>query len=176
MKTKLRRKAYTLARYIETFFELIRYCAESGEAETLTGTQMWYLYRQFFYGFGEPGLSDFRCRVLCSKRARSIYRGLGGERILRKALEKLAWFEQAKVDEGRKRLIREHMYTGSEFRADISKLHADGALSVAAIERLVRKKYVIAWIAREEDAKLPKSKRPRGAMVEYAAAGIELMA
>lgn len=172
--SKARASTITLNQIIELYMPLIRFCAKAGEDNDLSGKHIWYMYRQCFYTFGEGGISDFTPKRYASKEALKVYAVLKGEEKTGIKLKNLEWKKQPKVDPERKQLILDHMYTGYEFRSNILNLHEGKNLNIASIIKLLRANYSLAWITRQEDKKLPKSKRPQGPEATYTSVGIEL--
>lgn len=75
-------------------------------------------------------------------------------------------------------IIYEHTYTGTQFWDALCRLHRDGGLEVGTVVRLLVENYRTAWIHREEDARLPRSRRGeciRSAWSSYERAGIRLL-
>jgi hypothetical protein len=117
-------------------------------------TQLWYLYRQIFYGFSE--YIDWDSRCLASVKAQNKYNELGYEGSLRQR----RWREQPEFD-GRARLngnfLLEHIFTGNMFRSMISEIPVHN-LTTEIVREIIGENYYVAWILRTED-KLLKGKR-----------------
>jgi hypothetical protein len=164
----------TLDEYVETLIPIIK-ALRSEKARNRRGykkLQLWYLYRQFFYGFKEFLDDATHCKV--SRRAQEEYARGGQEGNL----EDMTWNDQPRFDPGRETFLLEHTYTGDMFRADIDELD-DNELTVDRIAGLVRAKYFVAWILREEDNILNelgyRNERPENPFEAYRQAGIELV-
>jgi hypothetical protein len=73
----------------------------------------------------------------------------------------------------------EHIYTGGMFFADLLELFREGGgrLDPARLQALILDNMACAWVTREENRQLPKSRRGRGlgdALEAYRTAGIRL--
>ena len=71
-------------------------------------------------------------------------------------LSQLKWKDQPKIDEGRKILHQEHIFTGTMFRKELLNAELKNPLSKTKIKKLVNDKYRIAWITKSENKMLDK--------------------
>jgi hypothetical protein len=155
----------TIEEYTTAILPLIEYCKK----EKSTNSHAWYLYRQSFYGFIDFIDSNKRKKV--SEQALSLYRKTNPKRALRKRL----WKEQPTFDRGREKFHLEHIYSGDMFRKAISQLPS-GELTVTNIVKIVRENYCVAWITKEENRRLPRSRGSslKEALTRYKKEGIKL--
>jgi hypothetical protein len=121
-----------------------------------------------FYGF-DPYLD---LPTFYSAKAQEIYLELSGPNPTYNDLSEVPRSFQTQFDPGRKQLIYEHMYTGSMFRFDALQLHKEDRLTPAEICNLVRTKYAVCWITREENKLLHKTRRPDDVFAYYEEKGI----
>jgi hypothetical protein len=124
-----------------------------------------------FYGF-DPYL---HLPTFYSQRAQEIYLNLTTEDREHQDLSTVPRSIQTKFDPGRKHLIYEHMYTGSMFRYDMLQLHKEDRLTPEGVCDLVRRKYAVCWITREENKLLHKTRRPDDVFTYYAEMGITII-
>lgn len=157
----------TIEEYTEAILPVIKLSLN----ERSKKSHLWYLYRQSFYGFTEL-IDPSHYRV--SSEADREYHLIepGGD------FKNMTWIEQPKFDKGRKKFILEHVYTGDMFRAAIEELYASNQLTTMNLVDLVQKNYCVAWITKEENKRLPRSKRGASlqeALEVYSKNGIRLL-
>jgi hypothetical protein len=164
-----------LENYIALVFPIIEYCAKNSIKES--PGHIWYINRQIFYGFSGAE------KNLYSKKAELEFKKLYGLYAEKNSkhkvfkIEEFKWHEQPIIDIGRQILHFEHMYTGSMFREDCQDLFDKGELTQGAVLKLVKSNYYVCIVTKEENTKLPKSKRDKGiagALKAYEIAEIEV--
>ena len=175
-----------LENYIDLVFPIIEYCAKNFRINNSSGRKInikespghiWYINRQIFYGFsgGEKNLYSKEAE-LEFKKLYGLYAEKNSKHKVFK-IEEFKWHEQPIIDRGRSQLHFEHMYTGSMFREDCQDLFDKGKLTQGAVLKLVKSNYYVCLVTKEENKKLPKSKRDKGiagALEAYKNAGIEV--
>jgi len=145
----------TFQDYIKTLIPVIELNLKEKEADkkNYKSRQIWYLYRQFFYGFSE--FLEAEEIYWCSAGALKLYKSITGK----KDLYLQTWKNQPKFDTGRKIFNLDHIYTGEMFRNDMEKLYSSNSLNGESIEQIIRNNYRMCWILKEEEKRLPRSKR-----------------
>ncbi len=168
----------TLEKYTTDIWPVLSYCTQhiirpSGRSPQLTPNNghYWYLYGQMFYGFD----AYLDLPTYYSEKAQEIYLALSGPDPIYPDLATVPRSFQTQFDPGRKQLIYEHMYTGSMFRYDMLQLHLENRLTVGEVCELVRRKYAVCWITREENKLLHKTRRPDDVFGYYASKGIRIV-
>ena len=162
----------SIEKYIELAFPIIEFCAKEGQEKEIKKNHLWYLYRQFFYGFGM-----FFTKNYYSQKAELIFKDLY-ETYLLECVEKniepkmikidsFGWNTQPLIDKGRNKLILEHMYTGTMFRNDIQDLFNKDILSIEEIKNLATSNYKVCLITRCENKGLHKTHRGLDPMNYY---------
>ena len=154
----------TIESYSEIIFPLIKHCCIESQSKEYQKDHLWYLYRQAFYGYGM-----FQDKNLYSENAfnkfNELYAKYLSETTKRNKIPKILtieginWSEQPLIDKKREELLFEHMYTGTMFREDITRLYHKGNLDVTEISKLIRLKYKICLITKEENLNLHKTHR-----------------
>ncbi|MGD1847886.1 MAG: hypothetical protein ACFB10_21030 [Salibacteraceae bacterium] len=133
--------------------------------------QLWYLYRQYFYGFAE--FIDREILFNASKKAQTEFEiQQPGRRLVNQD-----WKDQPQFDQGRKIFNLDHIYTGEMFRNAVDTLISEDELSVEKIAMLIRNNYRMAWILKDEERRLHRSKRGKtlnDALKEYSKCEIVL--
>jgi hypothetical protein len=156
----------TLEKYTELVFPIIEYCAKMSIRDDFSKDHIWYLNRQIFYGFG-PYLSN---RIYHSQNALMAFNDLYSDYLAKRKLENkvpkvltietLTWADQPIIDKGRKILLFEHMYTGTMFREDVLKHYNSGKeFNIAVIIQLIKDKYSVCLITKNENRELHKTQR-----------------
>lgn len=169
----------TLERYTQDIWPVLSFCTQevirptgrSPQALTPLTRHYWYLYGQMFYGF--DAYLDLPLHY--SERAQELYLQLSGRDRTHPNLASVPRDLQTRFDPGRRHLIYEHMYTGSMFRYDMLQLHLQNRLTVEEVCELLRHKYAVCWITREENKLLHKTRRPDDVFGYYASKGIQIV-
>lgn len=144
-----------------------------GESKSFKSLHIWYLYRQSFYGFEDYLDWSKCCRV--SEQAQAVYQKIRPGEDMR--INK--WKDQPRFDDGRQRgkFHFEHVYTGDMFRDAVDSLHGIER-TPEKIMQIIEENFCVAWILKEENKKLPPSKRGenlRNALGVYKEKGIKLL-
>ena len=170
----------TIRDYVEIMIPMVRLLLreEKENPQTFKKTQLWYIYRQYFYGFAEFVERDRL--FLVSENAQKEYgkRRLELNLDIPKDLVHMNWEHQLQFDKGRKVFNLDHVYTGGMFRDAVKKLDEKENLNVESITELVQENYRMAWILKEEEKQLPRSNRGvnlQNALEFYAKNGITIM-
>ena len=165
----------SIEEYTSALLPMINLCMIERERNpsSYVKTQLWHLYEQAFYGFIEFVDWDSHCRV--SSKALAHYRHTYPDGHLKKR----KWFEQKEFNLGGRHsaYLLEHVYTGEMFRNAIDSL-GEHHRTVEHIVRLVQTEYCVAWILRQENGRLPRSRRGKtlqDALDVYRKVGIELL-
>jgi hypothetical protein len=113
---------------------------------------------------------------LVSRSALSLSRELGFEDLC----WNIQWDDQPKYDPSGKRntFHIEHVFTGEMFFHALKNMNESGGLSRETLSQFIRDNYRTAWILKEEDRLLAKSKRGvtlDDALNHYKEVGIELL-
>ena len=156
----------TLEKYTELVFPIIKHCAEVSMLDDFSKDHIWYLNRQVFYGFGAYHSS----KIYHSQKALLAFNELYSDYVAKcksenkvpkeLTIETLTWAQQPIIDKGRELLLFEHMYTGTMFRDDVLKYYKSGKeFNVAAIVQLIKDKYSVCLIAKNENTQLHKTQR-----------------
>ncbi|MBT6941500.1 hypothetical protein HN992_03610 [Candidatus Woesearchaeota archaeon] len=119
------------------------------------GFHLNYIFNQMYYGFIDY-IPDGN--FYYSKCAHDAYKTLKMNHHFTEnmPLSKLKWKDQPKIDEGRKILHQEHIFTGTMFRKELLNAELKNPLSKTKIKKLVNDKYRIAWITKSENKMLDK--------------------
>lgn len=152
----------TLEKYTELVFPIIKHCAEASLQDDFTKDHIWYLNRQLFYGFGTYLSSKIYYSKEALKKFTELYSKYKSESKSPQKLtiETLTWAQQPLIDKGREHLIFEHMYTGTMFREDVLKLYKTGKeFNMATIVQLIKDKYSVCLITKNENMRLHKTQR-----------------
>lgn len=114
--------------------------------------QLWYLYRQFFYGF--PNFMPWKDICTVSKAAQLKFQELGNK----DSLTNKYWTDQPKFDLGRKIFNLDHIYTGDMFRNNVNDLWLknNNKIDPDELSKLILDNYKMAWILKTEDKRLPR--------------------
>lgn len=126
---------------------------EENNPDIFKKSQLWYIYRQYFYGFAEFINREklFNASICAQQEFEKIEPG--------KKIVNENWEHQPRFDRGRKMFNLDHIYTGSMFRNAIKKLDWLDKLNVQEVENIIQKNYRMAWILKTEEKRLPRSKR-----------------
>ena len=119
------------------------------------GFHLNYIFNQMYYGFIDfiPESNFYYSEKACNKYEKLKLRHHLTENM---PLSQLKWKDQPKIDEGRKILHQEHIFTGTMFRKELLNAELKNPLLKEEIMELVNNKYRIAWITKEEDKRLNK--------------------
>jgi len=114
-----------------------------------------YIFNQMYYGFIDfiPESNFYYSEKACNKYEKLKLRHHLTENM---PLSQLKWKDQPKIDEGRKILHQEHIFTGTMFRKELLNAELKNPLSKTKIKKLVNDKYRIAWITKSENKMLDK--------------------
>ena len=119
------------------------------------GFHLNYIFNQMYYGFIDfiPESNFYYSEKACNKYEKLKLRHHLTENM---PLSQLKWKDQPKIDEGRKILHQEHIFTGTMFRKELLNAELKNPLSKTKIKKLVNDKYRIAWITKSENKMLDK--------------------
>lgn len=166
MAKRRKRKAVfmSLDQYIKVLIPIIKLCnlEKVKNKNGYKGTQLWYLYRQFYYGFGD--FLDWESRCLVSDAAKTAYGRIAPGSDLRKK----KWYEQSDFDKGHQNGIfhLDHVFTGNMFRDAIDNIPPND-LSVEGIKKIIEDNYYVAWILKKPENK-NLGRKKRGQIVQDA--------
>ena len=164
----------TLQEYIEIMIPMVKviYREEESDPKNFKRTQLWYIYRQYFYGFAKfiNRKKLFDASISAQKKFEELEEG--------KEIVNEDWGDQPRFDPGRKIFNLDHIYTGSMFRNALKELDSLNKLNVSDIEALIQNNYRMAWILKEEEKRLPRFNRNKtlnDALQIYESNGIHLI-
>lgn len=150
---------YSLEEFIESIIPIILLVRKERERnpKRYKKTQLWYLYRQIYYGFGKNGVLDWNKICFASVKAQNEYLKLNkGDDIRKRVWEEQSEFDGQLRHEGK--FLLEHVFTGDMFRKAVDNLK-DEELTISNIKEIIEDNYYVAWILREENRKLGKKSR-----------------
>lgn len=166
----------TLTTFVESRLPMLSYIMRAWEAREkdkglapLVQKEKYSFKQAFFYGAvyysPRPHMVSEKAFELASNRGHAD------------VMWNMAWERQPRYDPGRKLFLLEHIYTGTMCWEAIRKLWKQDNFSVASVEQLLQENYATAWILKEEDKKLPTTRRGEtlsDAFKVYAKEGIVL--
>jgi hypothetical protein len=170
----------SIDKYLELVFPIIEYCVKESQKKEIKKNHLWYQYRQIFYGFGMFFTGNYYSQE-AELKFKELYKTYLlkcleiNKEPVKITIESFDWRTQPLIDEGRKDLLLEHMYSGTMFRSDIQNLFNKGILSIEEIKKLVTSNYKVCLIARSENQKLHKTQRGIDPIEYYSKNGITII-
>ena len=156
-----------LTSYVEKCWPIIEYCTIGCAIEKKIfikyNHQIWYLYRQIYYGFGDY----IKLKYYYTEKALKFYKNNKAKFLDVKSLADARRNQQLKFDPARE-LILEHMLPGDMFRQYLVERYiADKKmLSIKEVVKFLEKYYKVCWVEnkrqdgrKSENSILPRSNR-----------------
>lgn len=126
---------------------------EKERPKTYKSRQLWYIYRQYFYGFAE--FIKWHTLINASKDAQDLFKtDSPGLSILDQH-----WKDQPNFDKGRRVYNLDHIYTGQMFRNAVAILVKEEKLTTENIAHIIKENYRMVWILKSEEKRIKRSDR-----------------